>query len=90
MDWQEIETEAAELALTAGEILKKYFVNPGSQNDHLRVQFKDQNNSDPVTLADTEIQETLSICIKERYPEHGILGEEGLKVDGNAQTRYGL
>ena len=84
MDWQEIETEAAELALTAGEILKKYFVNPGSQNDHLRVQFKDQNNSDPVTLADTEIQETLSKCIKERHPEHGILGEEGLKVEGNA------
>ena len=55
MDWQEIETEAAELALTAGEILKKYFVNPGSQNDHLRVQFKDQNNSDPVTLADLSL-----------------------------------
>ena len=84
MDWQEIETDAARLALTAGEILKKYFVNPGSQNDHLEVQFKDQNNSDPVTLADTEIQETLSKSIKELYPEHGILGEEGLKVEGNA------
>jgi len=84
MDWHEVELDAAKFASKAGEILKQYFLPHSSVVDHLDVQFKDNNNSDPVTLADTAIQEVLSKYISELYPEHGILGEEGLKEVGPA------
>ena len=85
MDWHEVELDAAKFASKAGEILKQYFLPHSSVVDHLDVQFKDNNNSDPVTLADTAIQEVLSKYISELYPEHGILGEEFDSINPKAE-----
>ncbi len=68
----EIESHAANMAREAGAVLGKYFVGRGALN----VKYKDKRESDPVTNADTECQELLVRAIRERFPEHGILGEE--------------
>jgi histidinol phosphatase-like enzyme (inositol monophosphatase family) len=55
-------------ARAAGEITLKYFqMNP-------RVETKADRS--PVTVADRESERLLRQRIEERYPEHGILGEE--------------
>ena len=65
-----IESRAIELAAGGGAILAHYF------GANLRVEFKDGNERDPVTNADTEAQEFLTKGISESFPDHGILGEE--------------
>ena len=72
---QEIETAAVQLARGAGEILAGYF---GRQ---ITVEYKDKDQRDPVTTADKETQEYLSQEIARRFPDHGILGEEGSEED---------
>jgi len=74
---QEIETAAVQLARGAGEILAGYF---GRQ---MSVEYKDKDQRDPVTTADKETQEYLSQEIARRFPDHGILGEEGSGEDGD-------
>ena len=66
----QIESRAVELALAAGEILASHF------GGSLSVDFKDGNERDPVTNADTEAQDFLTGAIAESFPDHGILGEE--------------
>ena len=68
----EMESLAAIMAREAGEILARYFRGLGALN----VEFKDKRERDPVTNADTECQRLLVKAIAERFPEHGILGEE--------------
>jgi myo-inositol-1(or 4)-monophosphatase len=68
---RDLEAAAVELALGAGEILSGHF---GRQ---LSVEFKDKNQRDPVTSADKETQAFLEKEIRRRFPEHGVLGEEG-------------
>ena len=68
---REIETAAVQLARGAGEILTGYF---GRQ---MSIEYKDKDQRDPVTTADKECQEFLSREIVRRFPDHGILGEEG-------------
>ena len=68
----EMESLAAELAWEAGQILARHFRSLGALN----VEFKDKRERDPVTNADTECQRLLVKAIAERFPEHGILGEE--------------
>ena len=67
----DMETFAVYIARGAGEILRGYFGRP------LEVEYKDNNRLDPVTAADREAEEFLAHSIGERYPDHGILGEEG-------------
>ena len=43
------------------------------------VEFKDDHERDPVTAADKAAQEYLVAEISKRFPDHGILGEEGTK-----------
>lgn len=74
----EAESFAVEIARGAGETLAGYF---GSS---LRVAFKDERGRDPVTNADTEAQDFLTRRIRERFPDHGILGEED-DEDGDSQ-----
>ena len=68
---EEIEQHAVEIARGAGRILAGYF---GKQ---IEVEFKDEHERDPVTAADKEAQEYLATEILKRFPDHGILGEEG-------------
>ena len=68
---RDLEIAAVEFALGAGEILSGHF---GRQ---LSVEFKDKNERDPVTSADKETQAYLEREIRRRFPQHGVLGEEG-------------
>jgi myo-inositol-1(or 4)-monophosphatase len=58
-----------ELAQKSGEFIKPFFANPG-----LVVEIKSDDS--PVTLADKGAEDLMRRMIKERYPDHGILGEE--------------
>lgn len=60
---------AKELALEAGDIMLKYFLT-----DNLDLKLKGDNT--PVTLADTEVNSLVIARVKEKYPDHGVLGEE--------------
>lgn len=59
----------AELAQRSGEFIRPYFGNPD-----LRVEMKPDET--PVTAADTGAEELMRRMIEERFPEHGIMGEE--------------
>ena len=67
---REIEGHAVEIARGAGGILRGHFEHA------LRVEYKDERESDPVTNADFESQSYLRRAILERFPTHGVLGEE--------------
>ena len=75
----EVERHAVEIARGAGRILVEHF---GRQID---VEFKDEHERDPVTAADKAAQEYLSAEINKRFPEHGILGEEGTKEEKESE-----
>ena len=70
-----LESVAIELARGAGAVLKEHFAKS------LHVEYKDEAKSDPVSTADKASQELLSRAISERFPDHGILGEESLGDD---------
>lgn len=72
----EIEARAVELAMGGGAILAGYF------GGRLNIEYKDDNQRDPVTDADRETQDFLTKGIRESFPDHDILGEED---DENAQ-----
>ncbi|RQV95674.1 MAG: inositol monophosphatase family protein [Calditrichaeota bacterium] len=57
------------LARMSGEILHAYYGNSG-----FRIYQKNDNS--PVTDADLHIEQRLRECIKQKYPDHGIIGEE--------------
>ncbi len=68
---------ASEIAIEAGHILFDFF------GKKLKTEYKDKNKTDPVSEADIESQRFLTERIKNRFPDHGILGEETLeKEDG--------
>jgi len=66
----ELEEFALELARTAGGIAQAHFRRPHS------VDNKAETGFDPVTAADRAIERVLRAAIVERYPSHGIVGEE--------------
>ena len=68
----EIESLATNIARDAGAILSKYF----GKGKSLDIEYKDKQERDPVTNADKESQEFLVKAISEKFPDHGILGEE--------------
>jgi myo-inositol-1(or 4)-monophosphatase len=70
----EIEAHAIAIAGQAGRILHEQFRRP------LEVQFKGKKNSDPVTTADRLSDEYLKGAIKEKFPSHSIVSEEGGKL----------
>ncbi len=76
---QDIERHAVEIARGAGRILAGHF---GRQ---ITVEFKDEHERDPVTAADKETQEYLTAEILKRFPEHGVLGEEGTKEEKESE-----
>lgn len=67
----EIEAQAVHIAQEAGRILLEQFRKP------LEVQFKGKQKSHPVTTADYRSEEYLKRVIREKFPQHGILSEEG-------------
>ena len=71
----EMENVAVEMAREAGRILRGHFGRP------LEVEYKSDGKRDPVSRADLESQEYLSQVISQRYPDHGIVAEEGPEED---------
>ena len=65
-----IESAAVEFARGAGDLLAGHF------GKTISVEYKDKAQQDPVTAADKETQAYLERRIHERFPAHGILGEE--------------
>lgn len=61
---------AKDLALRAGEIMRRYF----NADD---IGTVDKTNDTPVTVADIQINQLVINRVRETYPEHGVLGEEG-------------
>ena len=66
----QIESAAVEFARGAGDLLAGHF------GKTISVEYKDKAQQDPVTQADKETQAYLERRIAERFPTHGILGEE--------------
>jgi histidinol phosphatase-like enzyme (inositol monophosphatase family) len=66
----ELEDFAIELGRTAGAIAQAYF------RKSFLIENKAHQGFDPVTSADRAIERALRTTILERYPEHGIVGEE--------------
>lgn len=68
MDYHKELEFAKSMAHDAGKIMKKYYrIDQG-------VEIK--SNSTPLTLADTEVNDTLIDRVKSEFPEYGVLGEE--------------
>lgn len=58
-----------ELARRSGELIRPYFANPGLVVDT-------KADMTPVTVADRDAEALMREAIRQRFPEHGVLGEE--------------
>jgi myo-inositol-1(or 4)-monophosphatase len=70
-DLEPLHRAAIEIARQAGEMLEGFFTAP------LDVRFKSKKDADPVTQADEAVERFVRDEVARRYPEHGVLGEEG-------------
>ncbi len=59
---------AEALADAAGEVIRRYF--------RQAIAIDDKSDLSPVTIADREAEAAMRRLIDERFPEHGIIGEE--------------
>lgn len=73
MEYMTILNTAKDAALTAGKFLKESF------NQQLEIEYKGEINL--VTEKDRESQEMIYKLVKDRFPDHSILGEEDLSVE---------
>lgn len=71
---------AIDLAKLAGDHTLDYF---GGVVDH-----DAKHDGSPVTIADREAEELIRRHIEERYPEHGVLGEEYGESNPGARVRW--
>ncbi len=73
--------DAIEAAQEAGKVLSTYFERIGLEHE-----VKDDKSF--VTKADKEAEEVIVSLITQRYPDHGILGEEGSEVNPQAEFQW--
>ena len=78
-EWLEL---AKGLAVEAGRITLKYF-----QRD-FAIEYK--SDATPVTIADRETEAFLRTSLAQRFPQHGILGEEQGETNPGAEWRWVL
>ena len=57
-----------ELAIASGNIIRKYFRSA--------IDIETKSDQSPVTVADRQAELAMRAMIQERFPDHGILGEE--------------
>jgi myo-inositol-1(or 4)-monophosphatase len=74
----EIEAHAVAAARGAGSILAGHF------GTALKIEFKDDRKTDPVTGADKDSERYLIDSIAERFPDHSVLAEEDPDNDAKA------
>lgn len=80
MDQQEIIPFIQSLAQASGEVIRKYFrsgVAVDTKSDHT-----------PVTVADRQSEQVMRQLIQQRFPAHGILGEEFEDVNPGADLQW--
>lgn len=75
---------AESLADAAADAIRPHFRTQMSIEDKGKLQF------DPVTVADKAAERTMRNLIMDRYPEHGILGEEEGNVVGSSPFTWVL
>jgi myo-inositol-1(or 4)-monophosphatase len=81
-DLEEIERQAVELAWEAGNILLGHF-----HGGPLHVEYKGKTHGDdPVTEADHHAETFLKEELARRFPDHGIVGEEGAGEGSDAAS----
>ncbi len=73
-----IETAAVSMAEEAGALIAGYF------GKEISTEFKDKEQTNPVTQVDKETQAFLERSILEHFPDHGVLGEEDQEVEGES------
>ncbi|MDR1291410.1 MAG: inositol monophosphatase family protein [Planctomycetaceae bacterium] len=66
----------------AGEITLEYFYDPAKYN------VESKTDSSPVTLVDREVEQYLRGCIKKRFPQDAILGEEFSDQSGTSGFKW--
>ncbi len=72
VDLQELERFAVELAWGVGQLLLGYFQKP------IDVEYKSRERQrDPVSEADRQAETFIKERVLKRFPNHGIIGEEG-------------
>lgn len=69
MDLTHYRSFLVELARQSGDFIRPYFAQPGLQVDT-------KSDDTPVTLADRGAEELMRRLIAQRFPEHGVIGEE--------------
>jgi len=70
-DLEALERAALELTRQAGALVMAALRQPPD------VEYKDERRSDPVTATDRAVEELFARELGARFPQHGLLGEEG-------------
>lgn len=99
-DLASLEQSAAEVVSLAAAVLRERF-SAGVAPD--QVEFKDRQQRDPVTAIDRAVEALVRSELSARFPDHGMLGEEGTgdaveseflwvldPIDGTANFAAGL
>jgi myo-inositol-1(or 4)-monophosphatase len=68
------------IAREAGALLMSYF------NRHIKIEYK--GDVDLVTAADRASEKLIVERLQDRWPQHGIVGEEGTRTDTDAEYRW--
>lgn len=71
-----------ELAEASGDIIRQYF--------RQSIDIETKSDQTPVTIADRKSEEIMRQMIQERFPEHGILGEEFEDINSEAEYQWVL
>ena len=82
LTYNELFIFANELADASGEILREWFGR--------RVSIEQKSDLSPVTQADRAVEEKLRLMIAEKFPNHGIVGEEFGNTHENAEYKWVL
>ena len=76
---EELAAFAGELAQNAGRVILTHFRKPTA------IENKDRSGAyDPVTIADRDAERVMRDLIAQRYPDHGVIGEEHGRHNENA------
>jgi histidinol phosphatase-like enzyme (inositol monophosphatase family) len=73
---------AQKLAQASGEIIRRYFRSG--------VEVETKSDQSPVTIADRQAEEVMRRMIQNRYPHHGVLGEEFETINPEAEYQWVL
>jgi inositol-phosphate phosphatase/L-galactose 1-phosphate phosphatase/histidinol-phosphatase len=73
---------ALSLADAAGEVIRPYFRRP--------LAVDDKPDLTPVTIADRAAEQAMRVLIEQRFPDHGIIGEEYGRVREDAELVWVL